>query len=81
MKMGLGLRKPSKDFWAPVGRLTAAMTPEDKVNLLAYILPRFCTGDVAQNEALAAFASGLEPTFAVIREVPKHEGGRCPMGG
>ena len=71
MKMGLGLRKPSKDFWAPVGRLTAAMTPEDKVNLLAYIVPRFGSGDVAQDEALAAFASGLEPTFAVIRS-------KCP---
>lgn len=71
MKMGLGLRKPSKDFWAPVGKLTAAMTPEDKVNLLAYIVPRFGTGDVAQDEALAAFVSGLEPTFAVIRS-------KCP---
>jgi hypothetical protein len=71
MKMGLGLRKPSKDFWAPVGKLTAAMAPEDKVNLLAYIVPRFGSGDVAQDEALAAFASGLEPTFAVIRS-------KCP---
>lgn len=71
MKMGLGLRKPSKDFWAPVGRLTAAMAPEDKVNLLAYIVPRFGSGDPAQEEALGAFVSGLEPTFAVIRS-------KCP---
>jgi len=71
MKMGLGLRKPSKDFWAPVGRLTAAMTPEEKVNLLAYIVPRFGSGDPAQEEALQAFVSGLEPTFAVIRS-------KCP---
>lgn len=67
MKMGLGLRKPSKDFWAPVGKLTAAMTPEEKVNLLAYIVPRFGSDDPAQEEALRAFVSGLEPTFAVIR--------------
>merc|ERR1712241_1080320 len=49
MKMGLGLRKPSKDFWAPVGKLTAAMTPEDKVNLLAFIVPRFGRGSAAQD--------------------------------
>jgi len=67
MKMGLGLRKPSKDFWAPVGKFTAAMSPEDKVNLLAYIVPRFGSGDAAQEEALGAFVSGLEPTFALIR--------------
>jgi len=67
MKMGLGLRKPSKEFWAPVGKLTAAMRPEDKVNLLAYIVPRFGSGDAAQEEGLGAFVSGLEPTFALIR--------------
>eukprot|EP00569_Conticribra_weissflogii_P004626 CAMPEP_0171335866 /NCGR_PEP_ID=MMETSP0878-20121228/5618_1 /TAXON_ID=67004 /ORGANISM="Thalassiosira weissflogii, Strain CCMP1336" /LENGTH=648 /DNA_ID=CAMNT_0011837197 /DNA_START=144 /DNA_END=2090 /DNA_ORIENTATION=- len=71
MKMGLGLRKPSADFWAPVGKLTAKMTPEDKVNLLAYIVPRFGSDDPAQKEALEAFVSGLEPTFAVIRS-------KCP---
>jgi len=71
LKMGLGLRKPSKDFWAPVGKLTAAMTPEDKVNLLSYIVPRFGTGDKAQDDALEAFVSGLEPTFSVIRS-------KCP---
>ncbi|KAL7554961.1 hypothetical protein ACHAWF_018540 [Thalassiosira exigua] len=71
MKMGLGLRKPSKDFWAPVGRLTAAMEPEDKVNLLAYIVPRFGSDDPAGEESLRAFVTGLEPTFAVIRS-------KCP---
>jgi len=71
MKMGLGLRKPSADFWAPVGKLTAAMKPEDKVNLLAYIVPRFGSDDPEQQEALSAFVSGLEPTFAVIRS-------KCP---
>jgi len=71
MKMGLGLRKPSADFWAPVGKLTAAMKPEDKVNLLAYIVPRFGSDDPSQQEALSAFVSGLEPTFAVIRS-------KCP---
>ena len=70
-KMGLGLRKPSADFWAPVGRLTASMTPEEKVNLLAYVVPRFGSDDPAQQEALSAFVSGLEPTLAVIRS-------KCP---
>ena len=68
---GLGLRKPSANFWAPVGKLTSAMTPEDKVNLLAYLVPRFGSGDPAQDEALEDFVSGLEPTFAVIRS-------KCP---
>eukprot|EP00985_Skeletonema_marinoi_P011006 scaffold5183_cov116-Skeletonema_marinoi.AAC.5 len=71
MKMGLGLRKPSADFWAPVGKLTAAMQPEEKVNLLAYIVPRFGSDDPTQQEALSAFVSGLEPTFEVIRS-------KCP---
>ena len=61
------MRKPSPEFWAPVGRLTAAMTPEEKINLLAYIVPRFGSDDPAQDEALQAFVSGLEPTFACIR--------------
>jgi len=67
LKMGLGLRKPSPNFWAPVGKLTSAMTPEDKVNLLAHIVPRFGSGNTEQEEALDAFVSGLEPTFSVIR--------------
>jgi hypothetical protein len=54
-----------------VGKLTAAMTPEEKINLLAYVVPRFGSGDPAQEEALQAFVSGLEPTFAYIRS-------KCP---
>jgi len=67
LKMGLGLRKPSKDFWAPVGKLTAAMAPEDKVNLLSYLVPRFGSED----QDLEAFVTGLEPTFSLIRS-------KCP---
>ena len=47
------------------------MTPEEKINLLAYIVPRFGSGDPAQDEALQAFVSGLEPTFSYIRS-------KCP---
>jgi len=67
MKMGLGLLKPDSEFWTPVGTLTAAMEAEEKVNLLAYIVPRFGSGNVEQENALKSFASGLEPTFATIR--------------
>ena len=71
MKMGLGLRKPSKEFWTPVGKATSLMTPEDKVNLLAYIVPRFGSNSHAQERCLEAFVSGLEPTFAIVRS-------KCP---
>ena len=68
---GLGLKPPSKEFWKPVGTLTSAMTPNDKVNLLAHIIPRFGSGDAAQEEALEAFVSGLKPTFEVVQS-------KCP---
>jgi len=67
LNMGLGLRTPSKDFWAPVGRLTSQMKPEDKVSLLSYIVPRFGSGDEMQDEALQAFVTALKPTFEVIQ--------------
>jgi len=71
LKMGLGLSRPSKSFWEPVGQLTASMEPEDKVNLLAYIVPRFGSNSHEQEMALEAFVSGLKPTFKVIRS-------KCP---
>lgn len=64
---GLGLRTPSKEFWEPVGQLTSAMNAEDKVNLLAHLVPRFGSGVPSQDEALAAFVSGMRPTFVQIR--------------
>lgn len=67
IKTGLGLKKPSENFWAPVGKLTAKMDAEDKVNILTYIVPRFGSGDPAQEEALEAFVSGMAPTFEVLR--------------
>lgn len=71
LKMGLGLRKPSTEFWEPVGQKTMSMIPEDKVNLLAHIVPRFGSNDAAQEAALNDFVAGLEPTFEVIRS-------KCP---
>lgn len=67
LKQGLGLRTPSKEFWVPIGENTAAMEVEEKINLLAYIVPRFGSGDPAQEEALQAFVTGLKPTYSVIR--------------
>ena len=70
--MGPGGHKPSKEFGAPVGRLTAAMTPEEEVTLLACIVTSFDGGEAAQEEASEAFFSGLEPNFTVIQS-------NCPV--
>ncbi len=43
------------------------MVPEDKINLLAHIVPRFGSNDPEQEKALELFVAGLEPTFDVIR--------------
>lgn len=67
LKQGLGLLNPSAEFWEPVGMNTANMVLEDKINLLAYVVARFGSGDPAQEEALQAFATGIEPTMAVVR--------------
>lgn len=67
MKMGLGLRKPSPEFWELVGQRTVSMKPDEKVNLLSHIVPRFGINDPDQEVALQAFVAGLEPTFSVIR--------------
>jgi SAM-dependent methyltransferase len=67
LRQGLGLKTPSPEFWVPVGENTAAMDLEAKVNLLAYIVPRFGSGNPAQEEALEAFVTGLKPTYSVIR--------------
>ena len=68
---GLGLRTPSAEFWAPVGQNTAAMTAEDKINLLSYIVPRFGSGNAEQEAALVSFVDGMKPTFSTIRS-------KCP---
>jgi SAM-dependent methyltransferase len=67
LKQGLGLRTPSKEFWVPIGRNTANMKVEDRISLLSYIVPRFGSGDEKQDEALAAFVDGLNPTYSVLR--------------
>jgi len=66
-KIGLGLKTPSPDFWAPVGQLTFSMDAEDKVNLLAHIVPRFGSENSDQNVALETFITGLKPTIAVVK--------------
>ncbi len=68
---GLGLRTPSPEFWQPIGELTAAMDIDDKINLLSYLVPRFGSGNAEQEAALLAYASGLKPTFDIIRS-------KCP---
>lgn len=71
LKMGLGLRTPSEEFWMPVGTLTANMEAEDKINLLAHVVPRFGSGDPKQDAALESFVAALKPTFSVVRS-------KCP---
>jgi SAM-dependent methyltransferase len=67
LKEGLGLKTPGAEFWMPVGQQTAAMKIEDKISLLAYIVPRFGSNNPDQEEALQSFVTGLKPTFAAIR--------------
>ena len=43
------------------------MNPDEKINLLAHIVPRFGSGNPEQEAALQAFVAGLEPTFSVVR--------------
>lgn len=50
---------------------TANIGLTEKVNLLAYLVPRFGSGDEKQDEALLAYASGLQPTIAAVRS-------KCP---
>ncbi|KAL3907768.1 MAG: hypothetical protein SGILL_008741 [Bacillariaceae sp.] len=71
LKQGLGLRTPSPQFWQPIGELTGNMDILDKINLLSYIVPRFGSGNPEQEEALTAFATGLKPTFSLVRS-------KCP---
>ncbi len=47
------------------------MVIEDKINLLAHLVPRFGSGNPDQEQALLAFATGLKPTFSLIRS-------KCP---
>lgn len=47
------------------------MVIEDKINLLAHLVPRFGSGNFDQEQALLAFATGLKPTFSLIRS-------KCP---
>jgi Methyltransferase domain len=72
LKQGLGLKKPSADIWKPIGEKTAAMPLEDKISLLAFIVPCFgSSNNAAQDAAIRNFVAGLDPTFAVIRS-------KCP---
>ena len=67
LRMGLGLSPPNDSFWGPVGKLTGAMVPEDKVSLLAHIVPRFGKNGEEGERRLRDFVSGLEPTCSALR--------------
>lgn len=71
LRQGLGLRTPSPEVWVPIGQNTANMDVQDRISLLAYIVPRFGSDDPAQDAALQGFVEGLKPTYSVIRR-------KCP---
>ena len=72
LREGLGLNTPGP-FWSVIGERTSAMTPEDKIILLAHLVPRFGgggdekSGSVTRKRGLDDFLAGLEPTFQVVR--------------
>ena len=47
------------------------MLIEDKINLLAYLVPRFGSENSAQDAALNDYGAALKPTFALIQS-------KCP---
>jgi hypothetical protein len=47
------------------------MLIEDKINLLAYLVPRFGSENPAQDAALNDYGAALKPTFALIQS-------KCP---
>ena len=67
LNQGLGLQTPSAEFWTPMGQMTGTMEAEDKINLLAHLVPRFGSGNPEQEAALDAFVTGLKPTFTFLR--------------
>ena len=71
LKEGLGLKTPGDDFWKPVGENTAAMAIEDKISLLAHLVPRFGSNNPLQEAALQTFVTGLKPTYTLLRS-------KCP---
>lgn len=72
LRQGLGLRKPSKEFWQPIGELTSKIPVEEKISLLSYIVPCFGSDDPEQEAALQDFVTGLKPTYALLRS-------KCPQ--
>lgn len=68
LRMGLGLDPPNAEVWSKVGQLTAALEPEDKVSLLAHIVPRFGRNGPAGEQGIKDFVDGLQPTFEVIKK-------------
>lgn len=72
LRQGLGLRKPSKEFWGPIGELTSKIPVEEKISLLGYMVPCFGSDDPEQEAALQDYVTGLKPTYATLRS-------KCPQ--
>jgi hypothetical protein len=68
LKQGLGLSTPDEVFWKPLGMLTAAMQPKDKVILLADLIPYF-DGDANTMTKLMSLPSEVRAALSHVQSV------------
>jgi hypothetical protein len=73
---GLGLQTPG-ETWTMIGTETAVLNPEEKVDLLTFIVPRF--GEVS-DDIMSDFAAGIRPTKEVLMEKGLAEADACLVG-
>lgn len=64
---GLGMKTPQPEFWKPLGELTSGLSSDDKVWLLADLVPLF-GGSAEVDAALQQVPSLLEDVQAIVRE-------------
>jgi len=78
LKSSTGLITPNEEFWKPIGTSTGGMTPRDKINFLAHLVPMF--GKKVNEAILIDFPTVLDDTITLIeRKVPGIEKGDAQM--
>ena len=65
LRQSTGLDTPNEEFWKPIGTLTAAMTPKDKINYLSNVVGKF--GKPELNQVLQDYPQVLENTVSIIK--------------
>lgn len=73
LEEGLGLQTPG-ETWTTVGTETAMLDPEEKVDLLTFIVPKF---GVVSDTKMSDFAQGIKPTKEVLMEKGLLEADAC----